>query len=80
MTTVQEELYDYLSENEEIEDLWEEHSQHKPPYWKLMKRCSECFKKHEEIINRSRTGGRDDGIWERQNELHQEEKSQNPFN
>ena len=38
-----------------FEDLKYEHSQHNPPYWKLMHRCSECNKKHEEIVARSRT-------------------------
>lgn len=38
----------------DIEDLYEEHLAgfHKPPYWRLKNRCSECFKAHTIAVKR----------------------------
>lgn len=35
-------------------DQYQEHSLHPTPYWKNMKVCSECYKKHQEIITKGR--------------------------
>lgn len=32
------------------EDKFTEHQFHDRPYWKNMKTCSECFKRHNEVI------------------------------
>ena len=47
----------------EIVDLYKEHSQHTSPYWKMMRKCSECYKKHNEIIGRNTSYARNSGDW-----------------
>lgn len=37
----------------EIEDLAWEHSQHQAPFWRLQSRCSECYKEHMKVKNRT---------------------------
>lgn len=39
-------------------DRYIEHQFHPKPFWKTMSKCSECYKKHNEIVQRFKSKGR----------------------
>lgn len=38
-------------------DEYKEHSLHLPPYWRLMKQCSECYREHWDIMHKIHNKG-----------------------